>query len=98
MAKKRMVWKSSLSDPDLARSSDSVRLLWDALIQLSDDEGRRLADPDSLRAEIWRYHPRKRRRWVEETLRQLAQKMPNFLLYEVAGRSYYALKNWSWKN
>ncbi|GEM_PF-5667722 len=95
MSRRRMIWRESLSDSDLGRSTDSERLLWDALIVLADDDGRGIADPDFLRAEIWRYHPRRTGRWVEKTLRSLARKMPNLRLYEVKGRSYYMFDKWT---
>ena len=89
-----MIWRDSLSDPDLGRCTDSARLLWDALIQLADDDGRGLADLDFLRAEVWRYHSNRRRRWVEKILQELVQKMRNLRLYEVNGRCYYAFGKW----
>jgi len=94
VSRRRMIWRESLSDPDLGRCSDSERLLWNALIILADDDGRGLADPEYLRGEIWRYHAR-RRQWIENVLRDLAQRMPNLQLHDVDGRPYYAFKNWT---
>ena len=94
MARKRMIWRDALNDPDLGRCDDAEWRLWIGLILLADDEGRGLADPPFLRANIWPYHNRSKK-WVEGKLKSLENKMGSLELYEANGRIHYALLKWS---
>lgn len=77
-------------DDEIARSSDAARVLSVGLILLSDDSGRGLADPEFLH---YRIFPGKPIDTLAVALIGLAT-IRYVGLYAVAGKKYFALRNW----
>ena len=93
MAKRRMIDGEFWEEPKVAKMSDSKRLFTIGCINEADDEGRLIAEPEYLRAIIWKYHNR-RLGWVKKIRDEVCSELKGFQLYEVEGVFYIQLKNW----
>lgn len=91
-----------LTDETLAACSADARVLSIGLILLADDEGRGIATPAHLAAEVFRYeltaHDCRDAAEVSSRTRRALDELSSIgfaRVYQVAGKSFYALPSWS---
>lgn len=93
MARQRFIWPGIWKDPVFGRLTSDEQLLFIGLFSVADDEGRLLADPSYLRAEIFPYKAFSVRKMT--TLKHnLVGKCANVFLYRADEQSYIALLKW----
>lgn len=94
MPRKRFVDPGFWLDPHIAKLSIVERLLFLGCISMADDEGRLLASPRALRAQIFPYDHGMTDDEVKEMRDHIVEANPNVLLYEVRGIEYIAFARW----
>lgn len=93
MARQRFIHPTIWKDPLFGRLQPLEQLLFIGMFSIADDEGRLLADPAYLRAEIFPYkdHTAKKVKTVRDSL---VERMENVHLYQASGIEYIALLKW----
>jgi hypothetical protein len=92
MGMKRTIDSSAWNDEDFAELSASARLLWFGLHFCVDDQGRMIADLDSIKASLLPFSKTPKRK-LESWLFQLQTKW-HLKLYEVDGNHYFQIADW----
>jgi len=94
MARRRMIDPHFWKDPDVAKLTIPERLLFVGIVSNADDEGRIIATPEALKADIYPYDHKITARVVKGMRDSLVHKMKNVLLYENDNVEYIALLRW----
>lgn len=94
MARQRFIHPTIWKDPVFGRLQPLEQLLFIGMFSIADDEGRLLADPAYLRAEVFPYKDYTAKK--VKTLRDaVAEQMENVHLYRAPEIEYIALLKWS---
>lgn len=95
MARKRMIspemWESQ-SFGNL--SSPLSKLIFVGLISLADDEGKGILKPQFIKSKLLPYDEKTRITDIEQSIREICAEM-SIIPYEVDGKQFYKLTNWS---
>jgi len=95
MARKRMVDPSIWKDPDVAKLAIPERLLFIGIFSNADDEGRIIATPESLKADIFPYDRQFSAARVKKLRDNVVKVIKNVHLYENAHVEYIQLLKWN---
>lgn len=93
MARQRFIWPELWKDPVFGKLEPVEQVLFIGFFSIADDEGRLMADPAYLRAEVFPYKDWTNRK-VENVRDATATKCVNVCLYEAEGLDYIALLKW----
>jgi len=94
MARRRMIAPNFWKDPEVAKLTIPERLLFIGIVSNADDEGRIIATPEALKADIFPYDHKITARVVKRMRDSLVNKMKNVLLYENDNVEYIVLLRW----
>lgn len=94
MARQRFIWPDIWEDPVFGRLQPLEQVLFIGLFSNADDDGRLLADPAHLKAQVFRYTDFTNAR-VRKIRDDLARKMASVCLYTVDGQELIALLKWT---
>lgn len=93
MARRRWIDPGFWTDPHVGKLSPQERLLFLGCVSAADDEGRLLASPAYLRAQVFPYDDISFAE-VEEMRNRMVSVCRNVVLYEVDGVEYLAFMQW----
>lgn len=94
VARQRFIWPSIWKDPVFGRLPGDEQVLFIGLFSIADDEGRLMADPAYLRAELYPYKDFTTKR-VTALRDRVVEKCAHVHLYEIGGQAYIQLRKWS---
>ncbi|MBA7716144.1 hypothetical protein ES703_125209 [subsurface metagenome] len=94
MPRRRMISPNIWKDPNFAKLTDLEKVLFIGIISNADDEGRIIATPESLKADIFPYDHRKTASVVKKLRDSLTTKLKNVLLYTNDEVEYITLLRW----
>lgn len=96
MARQRFIWPSIWSDKCFGELNHEEQILFIGLYSLADDEGRIIADPKYLKAQIFPYKHYSAKR-VERVRNRVVERMRNVRLYRygAAGDEAIVLLKWA---
>lgn len=94
MARQRFIWPDIWKDPVFGRLTPEEKVFFIACFSLADDEGRLLADANSLRGEMFRFNDFSLNR-VAKVRNSVVGKVDSVHLYTAQGQEYIALLRWS---
>ncbi len=95
MPRKRMIDPSFWKDPEIANLTDPERLLFIGMFSNADDEGRIIATPESLKADVFPYDHKKTASVVRKLRDSICEKLKNVCLYQNCYVDYIAFLRWS---
>lgn len=93
MARQRFIWPTIWKDPVFGRLQPLEQILFIGLFSIADDEGRLLADPAYLRAEIFPYKDYANKK-VQGIRDSTVEKCDTVHLYRAPTLEHIALLNW----
>jgi len=94
MPRRRMISPNIWKDPDFAKLNDPEKVLLIGIISNSDDEGRIIATPEALKADIFPYDHKKTASVVKKLRDSVVGKMKNVCLYTNNEVEYICLLRW----
>lgn len=94
MPRRRLLDPGFWSDPRVAKLTFLERLVFLGCVSMADDEGRLLASPRLLRAQIFPYDQEISDEEIKGVRDRIVQTNPNVVLYEVDGTEYMAFTKW----
>ena len=95
MPRRRMIDPSIWRDPDFAKLSVAERLLFVGIFSNADDEGRIIATPESLKADIFPYDHKFTAARVKKMRDNVIKVLKNVHLYEINHVEYIQLLVWN---
>ena len=93
MARQRFIWPDIWKDPIFGKLEPVEQVLFIGFFSIADDEGRLMADPAYLRAEIFPYTDYSNKK-VHTIRDRIAEKCPNVHLYRAGDLDIIALLKW----
>lgn len=95
MARKRMIDPNIWKDPNFAKLTDPEKVLFIGIISNADDEGRIIATPEALKADIFPYDHKKPASVVKKLRESVVTELKNVCLYKNDEVEYIALLRWN---
>ncbi|MCR4340797.1 MAG: hypothetical protein NUW01_13025 [Gemmatimonadaceae bacterium] len=93
MARQRFIWPTIWSDPVFGRLKPDEQVFFIGLFSIADDDGRLLADPAHLRAQIFAYKDYSLKK-VKAIRDAVVREVSSAHLYSAHGQEYIALLKW----
>ena len=94
MPRRRMIDPNIWKDPHFAKLTDAEKVLFIGSISNADDEGRIIATPEALKADIFPYDHKKTASVVKKLRDSLTTKLKNALLYKNNEVEYMVFLRW----